>query len=256
MNHARQIQLTALINHIISLSGIVYVVTNGQLHWLLIGIIIFIVTMILCVNISLHRFISHRSFTTGPKREKFLKYISILAAFGSPISWAAMHRYHHMHSGSKYDNQSPKNIGYVRAWCTLYDSVTIPANMVKDVFRDKDYQFIHKNYFKILYTYAIILFLIDPLVMIFCFSFPAMLMYQAAGAFAVIPHSQTFGYKVLDPKGEDDSVNSPLASLLSLGEGWHNYHHNRSTDHRHGHLWWEIDPPAWVIEKFFIINDR
>lgn len=256
MSHARQVQFTALINHIIALGGVLYVINVSKEYWILLGILSFIFSMILCVNIALHRFISHRSFTTGPYREKFLKYISILAGFGSPISWAAMHRYHHAHSGSERDNQSPKNIGYIKAWLTLYDNITIPITMIKDVLRDKDCQFIHKHYFKILYSYAVLLFIIDPLIMIFCFCFPAMLMYQAAGAFAVIPHSKKFGYRVVDTGGHDDSVNSPLASILSLGEGWHNYHHTRSNDHRHGHQWWEFDPPAWIIEKCFIINDR
>lgn len=257
MTHAKQVQFTALVNHIIALAGIVYVALTGQAEWILLGLIMFPVTMIMCVNIALHRFISHRSFKTGPLRERFLKYISIFAAFGSPISWTAMHRFHHMHSGSDHDNQSPKNIGYIKAWLTMYDDVRIPPTLIRDVIRDKDSQRIHKHYFKILYGYAFILFLINPLLMIFFFCMPAALCYQAAGAFAVIPHSNRFGYKVLPSIKDDDSVNSPLASLLSFGEGWHNYHHTRPGDHRHGHNWWEIDPPAWVIEKFLkTSNDR
>lgn len=254
MTHARQVQFTALVNHIIAIAGIIYVIAIGELHWLLIGLAMFGVVMIMSVNIALHRFISHRSFKTGPLREKFLKYISIFSAFGSPISWSAMHRYHHMHSGSHEDNQSPKNIGYIKAWLTLYDNVRIPPRILRDVIKDKDAQFIHKYYFRILYSYAIILFLINPLLMIFVFSFPAACCYQAAGAFAVIPHSDRFGYKVLPSLNEDDSVNSPLASILSWGEGWHNYHHTRPSDHRHGHNWWEIDPPAWIIEKVFKVS--
>ena len=47
--------------------------------------------------------------------EKILKYLTIIPAFGSPLSWTAMHRYHHMYSGSKQDNESPERIGYIRA---------------------------------------------------------------------------------------------------------------------------------------------
>lgn len=254
MSHAEKIRKLALANHIVTVLGIAYVTWIGVLEWILIGLLAWMFVMIFSVNISLHRFISHKSFKTGLIREKFLKYISIIAAFGSPISWTAMHRYHHLHSGSEQDNQSPKNIGYIKAWLTMYDNVHIPPTLIKDCIRDKDSQFIHKHYFKILYTYAFILFLIDPLLMIFFFSMPAALAYQAAGAFAVIPHSNKFGYKVLPSLKDDDSVNSPLASILSLGEGWHNYHHTRPGDHRHGHNWWEIDPPAWIIEKFLKIN--
>jgi stearoyl-CoA desaturase (delta-9 desaturase) len=42
-----------------------------------------------------------------------------------------------------------------------------------------------------------------------------------------------------------------LTSLISWGEGWHNYHHTKSKDYRHGHKWWELDPPAFFIERIF-----
>ena len=72
-----------------------------------------------------------------------------------------------------------------------------------------------------------------------------------AGAFGVIPHSKHFGYKVVESKPHCTAVNSPLTSLISWGEGWHNYHHTKSKDYRHGHKWWELDPPAFFIERIF-----
>jgi fatty-acid desaturase len=100
--------------------------------------------------------------------------------------------------------------------------------------------------------YAFILYLINPILGIFAFSFPAACCYQAAGAFAVIPHSKKFGgYLVVEQRNHDTSYNSILASLLSWGEGWHNYHHTKSKDYRHGHKWWELDPPAFFIERIF-----
>ena len=163
-----------------------------------------------------------------------------------------MHRYHHMYSGSKLDNESPERIGYIRAWLTLYDPITVPKNMVKDILKDEDYMFITKHYWKLLFSYIGILYAIDPLLGVFAFSFPAACVYQAAGAFGVIPHMKQFGYIVVKPRKDCTAVNSPLTSLISWGEGWHNYHHTISKDYRHGHKWWEIDPPAWFIEHLFL----
>jgi fatty-acid desaturase len=251
MNHARKIHVIAAINHLIAILALVYMFTEYQWHWLWITIPVTIFVTVVCVNIGLHRYISHASFKTGARRSKFLIYLTVIAAFGSPLSWTAMHRYHHAKSGSALDNQSPKNIGYVRAWLTLYDSITVPPAMVKDIIRNHDCMFVHRHYFTLLTAYVLILFVINPLLPVFAFCIPAAMCYQAAGSFAVIPHNSRFGYKVLPSREHDDSVNSPLASLLSLGEGWHNYHHTRPGDYRHGHLWWELDPPAWVIERFF-----
>lgn len=251
MTHVKKIHAIALCNHMIAAAGIWWLLSSQQFQWLWVSLLFSAVVAIISVNIALHRYISHRSFETGPLRRKFLIYMSVIAAFGSPVSWTAMHRYHHAKSGGPEDNQSPKNIGYVRAWLTLYDHITVPTTMLRDVLKDQDCKFVHQHYFKLLAGWVLLLCLINPLLVVFAFSIPAAFCYQAAGAFAVIPHSSRFGYKVLPSINNDDSVNSPLASLLSLGEGWHNYHHSRPGDYRHGHAWWEIDPPAWVIERFF-----
>lgn len=40
---------------------------------------------------------------------------------------------------------------------------------------------------------------------------------------------------------EDDSRNSFILSLLTLGEGWH-HHHRYQSSTRNSFYWWEIDP--------------
>ena len=247
MKHARYVQILALLNHVIAIAGCFY-----YPEYIVYGLVAWAFVNIFGTNIAIHRFMAHRSFTTTPVREKILKYLTIIPAFGSPLSWTAMHRYHHMYSCSEQDNESPERIGYIRALLTLYDPIKVPKSMVNDILRDKDYMFITKHYWKLLFTYISILYAIDPLLGIFAFSFPAACVYQAAGAFGVIPHMKQFGYIVVTPRKDCTAVNSPLTSLISWGEGWHNYHHTISNDYRHGHKWWEIDPPAWFIEHLFI----
>ena len=36
-------------------------------------------------------------------------------------------------------------------------------------------------------------------------------------------------------------------SLITLGEGYHNYHHTFPRDYRNGPLWYNIDPSKWLI---------
>ena len=247
MKHARYIQILALVNHLIAITTCIY-----YPEYIVYGLVAWAFVNIFGTNIAIHRFMAHRSFETTPIKEKILKYLTIIPAFGSPLSWTAMHRYHHMYSGSKLDNESPARIGYIRAWLTLYDPITVPKNMVKDILKDEDYMFITKHYWKLLFSYIGILYAIDPLLGVFAFSFPAACVYQAAGAFGVIPHMKQFGYIVVKPRKDCTAVNSPLTSLISWGEGWHNYHHTISKDYRHGHKWWEIDPPAWFIEHLFL----
>ena len=60
------------------------------------------------------------------------------------------------------------------------------------------------------------------------------------------------GYK--NHNVEDESRNSWIASLITLGEGWHNNHHANSKAWNNQERWWELDPPAWIIRA--IKNDK
>src|SRR4030095_8117604 len=46
----------------------------------------------------------------------------------------------------------------------------------------------------------------------------------------------------------DDSRNSFLLSLITLGEGWHNNHHQHMGCTRQGFYWWEIDITFYVLK--------
>jgi stearoyl-CoA desaturase (delta-9 desaturase) len=45
----------------------------------------------------------------------------------------------------------------------------------------------------------------------------------------------------------DDSRNSALVALLTLGEGWHNNHHHFPSTANQGWFWWEIDVSYYVL---------
>ena len=46
---------------------------------------------------------------------------------------------------------------------------------------------------------------------------------------------------------EDSSRDSWWISLLTFGEGYHNYHHTHLRDYRNGPKWYNIDPSKWLI---------
>jgi len=84
MTHVKKIHATALCNHVIAIAGLWWAVAFEQFNWLWVSVVFSAVVVIISVNIGLHRYISHRSFETGPLRRKFLVYMSVIAAFGSP----------------------------------------------------------------------------------------------------------------------------------------------------------------------------
>jgi stearoyl-CoA desaturase (delta-9 desaturase) len=68
--------------------------------------------------------------------------------------------------------------------------------------------------------------------------------------------SHTFGSKRF--KTKDNSHNSFIMALLTLGEGWHNNHHHYPSSTCQGFMWWEIDITYYILklmEKLHIVSD-
>jgi stearoyl-CoA desaturase (delta-9 desaturase) len=82
------------------------------------------------------------------------------------------------------------------------------------------------------------------LFLIFVYAIPACLCLHSTSAIIVIAHIH--GYKS-HPLKNDQSRNSWIANLITLGEGWHNNHHAKPYAWSNWERWWEFDIPSLVI---------
>lgn len=243
-------RLLHIFTHILSLAGIWWVFYTESYMWILVSVAAFLFIGIVGVNVALHRYFSHRSFETSKLGYWVLLISSFLPMLGSPAAWGSVHSYHHKTTDTPMDPHSPTNAGKFGSWFTIWPEMKIPLSIFKRYARDKNILFLHKNYFSLVMVYVLILFSINPLLVSFLFAIPAVGCFHGAAAIGVIPHLSNFGgYRNHDTK--DNSHNHVLAWILSLGEGWHNNHHNRPKNYRSGEKWWELDPPAFVIKHFF-----
>mgnify|MGYP001165009246 CR=1 FL=1 len=62
------------------------------------------------IEISLHRYFSHKAFKAGENMSIFLAILGSIPAMGPVSFWALTHREHHQHSDSKKDPHSPLNV--------------------------------------------------------------------------------------------------------------------------------------------------
>jgi stearoyl-CoA desaturase (delta-9 desaturase) len=53
---------------------------------------------------------------------------------------------------------------------------------------------------------------------------------------------------------DDNSRNSALLALITLGEGWHNNHHHYQRSVRQGFFWWEFDPTYYVLRALALVG--
>ncbi|CAI7605708.1 unnamed protein product [Penicillium manginii] len=49
---------------------------------------------------------------------------------------------------------------------------------------------------------------------------------------------------------DNTSRDNWISSFLTMGEGYHNFHHTFPTDYRNGVRWYDFDPSKWVIWSF------
>ena len=243
LSHNQTVRLLQVINHVLLLVGLYYGISTGEYQLLWYSLFTYWITGILGINIGLHRLLSHRSFKTYTPIYYALSLIGTLTAMGSPIAWVALHRQHHRYSDTTLDPHSPHNMGVFHAWLGFWGKIKIDLNNCKDLRKNNFQRFLHKNYLKINLLYVIVLFLINPLFVIFLYAIPAVLVFHSAGALDVISHIH--GYKSYETN--DKSTNSWIANLITLGEGWHNNHHAKPYAWSNWERWWEFDIPSLVI---------
>ena len=200
-----------------------------------------------------HRYFSHRSFQTS----RFMQFL--FAALGSsaiqrgPLWWAAHHRHHHQHSDEEADTHSPRQHGF---WWAHMGWITNARNFPTDYSRIRDFA---------KYPELVFLNRFDALVPLLLgatlYGVGAWLAHAHPGlgtsgaqlliwgfiSTVVLFHCTCFINSLAHVFGRqrfatgDDSRNSLLLALLTLGEGWHNNHHHYMHSTRQGFYWWEID---------------
>ncbi len=208
-----------------------------------------------------HRYFSHRSYQTSRWFQFVLAFLGATSAQKGPIWWASHHRHHPKHSDTEEDIHPPGIYGLWWAhvgWVLSTQFVGTREELVKDlvkfpelrlldvyhlvpplclIFATLGLGFALEAYAPGLHTSASQLFVWG-----FCIS--TTLLYH--GTFCI----NSFAHVLGRPRFEtgDDSKNSFLLALITLGEGWHNNHHRYPGSERQGFYWWEIDISHYTLK--------
>lgn len=208
-----------------------------------------------------HRYFSHRTFRTSRTVQFLLALLANTAVQRGPLWWAAHHRHHHQTSDREGDPHSPHEHSFLWShigWLTARENSATDLSRVRDLARFPELRWLDRY---------------DTLL-------PALV---AAGMFAsgvflekVRPDLGTNGWQMLlwgffvstvilfhvtclvnsaahkigrrRFETTDQSRNSLIIALLTLGEGWHNNHHYYPGSTRQGFKPWEIDVTYYVLK--------
>ncbi len=220
--------------------------------WGMIGISVVLLYLTgLSITAGYHRFYSHRSYRTSPFIEGILLFFASMAGQGSALRWTFDHRLHHAHVDTDNDPYSiKKGFWYAHFLWLLEKPRTIDSKVVPDLMKNKLVQFQHR-YIEIsmVATNALAIFFVGWLLndYIGAFFIACWTRLFALHHFTWFINSlaHTWGDKPFCQ--EQSAVNNFIISLLTFGEGYHNYHHTFANDYRNGIRWYHFDPTKWLI---------
>jgi len=213
------------------------------------------------ITAGYHRYFSHRSFKTSRPFQFLLGFLGASSAQMGPLWWVAHHRNHHAKSDTEDDVHSPTLQGIWWAhvgWLMSKRYAAVGYGRVRDLIKYPEIRLLDKYHLIAPLTLAISIYLLGaylganyptlntsgPQLLAWGFFLSTVLVYH--GTFSINSLAHLIGTKRYDTG--DNSRNSLLLSIVTLGEGWHNNHHRFPSSERQGFYWWEFDPTHYVLK--------
>ena len=224
----------------------------GSLSWPIItaAIVLFYLTG-LSITAGYHRLYSHRTFRTNRVVEGILLFFGAMAGQGSALRWSFDHRLHHAHVDTDLDPYSiKKGFWYAHCLWLLEKPREIDPKVVPDLIKNPLVQFQHRYaaslmVFSNAITFFIVGWLLNDYLGAFFLACWLRLFALHHATWFINSLAHTWGDKPFCQ--EQSAVNNYVISLLTFGEGYHNYHHTFANDYRNGIRWYHFDPTKWLI---------
>jgi stearoyl-CoA desaturase (Delta-9 desaturase) len=200
------------------------------------------------VTLGWHRYLTHRSFETGPVVKFVILASGAMANQGRCISWAAYHLKHHANSDREGDPHSPHD-GFLHAYCgwIIRGPHADRERYCRRLIEDRVVRFIDQT--------GLVWVLVGLFVPYLVAGWRGVLWGGLARiaftnhlTFTVNSFGHVYGSQPFDTG--DHSKNNGFIALLSFGDGWHNNHHAFPAMASHGMSAWQFDPTGYVIRGF------
>jgi len=195
-----------------------------------------------------HRYFAHRTYKTSRVFQFLLALLAQSSAQKGALWWAAHHRTHHKYSDKPEDpHNSRRGFWYSHVGWILDRNDHTDYTKVKDLAKFPELVFL--NVYPNLPTVALgvgVWWLLGWSGLFIGFGLSTVLCWH--GTFTINSLAHMIGKPRYD--ADDESKNSLILALITMGEGWHNNHHYFMGSTRQGFYWWEIDMSYYIIKVF------
>ena len=209
------------------------------------------------ITAGYHRLWAHTSYKATLPLRIFLAAGGSAAVEGSARWWSSGHRSHHRYTDTDKDPYSVrKGLLYSHiGWMVMKQNPRrIGRTDITDLNEDPVVVWQHKNYLKSVLTMALLVptlvcgLLWGDFLGGFVYAGILRICFVQQATFCVNSLAHWLGDQPFDDR------NSPrdhvITALVTLGEGYHNFHHEFPSDFRNAIEWWQYDPTKWCISMW------
>jgi stearoyl-CoA desaturase (delta-9 desaturase) len=238
---------------VVAIVGTVLLCVFGIVHWptwILAGV--YMILTGLAITAGYHRLYSHKTYQAAWPLRLLLLLLGAGTFEGSALEWCTDHRNHHRYTDTDKD---PYNIkaGFWYAhigWIFRLNPAARDFSNVSDLKKDPFIYFQDKYYVPI----AVFMGFILPMAIGALWGDPwgGLLIGGALRmcvnhhfTFAINSVCHYFGKKTYSDR--QSARDNWLTAFLTLGEGFHNFHHQFPLDYRNGIRFFDFDPTKWMI---------
>ncbi|OGN62996.1 MAG: hypothetical protein A3F09_01665 [Chlamydiae bacterium RIFCSPHIGHO2_12_FULL_49_11] len=205
----------------------------------------------LSITVGYHRYFAHQTFKTNRFIEAILLFFGTLAIQGSALRWSHDHRIHHAFIDKDEDPYTVvRGFWHAHILWIFRKQKPIQEKVVSDLRRNK----LVNNQDKYYVVWIVVLnvlvtlglgFLTGSYFGAFVIGFLGRLFFLHHFTWFINSLAHYWGHQ--NYSTEHTAVDNYLLSILTFGEGYHNYHHTFAQDYRNGIRWFHFDPTKWII---------
>jgi len=248
---------TAILFGLISIGALIGVPLYGFFYgyswmdWTMFGIL-YVMTG-LGITVGYHRLMAHRSFDCPNWVKTGFLIAGGWALENSAFKWAADHIRHHAYTDQEHDPyNAQRGFWYSHCGWLFFTDGHANEKYASRLRQDPVVMWQHRYYLPIVLSGLGLTFAVGFLYNGWMGGLGCFLLAGVGRTFAVL--NSTFCINSIchlwgsQPHGQaDSSRDSWLVSLVTFGEGYHNYHHTYQSDYRNGPRWYNFDPSKWLI---------
>jgi stearoyl-CoA desaturase (delta-9 desaturase) len=208
-----------------------------------------------------HRYFSHKTYSTSRFGQFLLALWGGTTVQRGGLWWAYHHRHHHQHSDEAEDAHSPHVHGFWWShigWITSRRNFPTDYSKVKDLAKFPELVFLNRWDIIVPILFATAIYFVGQALAVHAPQLHTNGAQLLVWGFFVSTTALFHGTACINSMAhlmgrrrfvtEDDSRNSFILALITLGEGWHNNHHRYMSSTRNGFYWWEIDPTYYGLK--------